>query len=386
MKKFLLAVFIFSFIVYFFTSAGRTPYDYFTRLSEAFLQGRYWLTEQPRWLSELIPAGVNRYYVVYPPMPAIILLPFVFAFGKNFPQQLLAHALGAGIVILTIKLSLLTKNDKKLAIWSGLFIGFGSIVWYLSASGSVWFVGQLTAAFFILAALVESLDKKRVWLVGIFLGAAYLSRTHVILSIPIFLFLLLRDNPKPLRQLFLLGLGFAPFISFDFYYNYVRFGSLFNKGYFLLPAILSETSAPWFAKGVANIAYIPNGLRTMFWSFPKFLNNPPFIQPSWAGLAIWITTPAFIFALRAPLKDSLVKFCWLAILPILVVVLSHGGSGFAQFGYRFAVDFYPFLSLLTIKGVAKTGLKWHHWLLLFLGILINLWGVLWINKFGWVSF
>jgi hypothetical protein len=59
--------------------------------------------------------------------------------------------------------------------------------------------------------------------------------------------------------------------------------------------------------------------------------------------------------------------------------------GWTQFGYRYAIDFYPFLTLLTIKGVTKTGLRWHHWLLLFIGILVNAWGVIFINKLGFVG-
>ncbi|KKU10115.1 MAG: hypothetical protein UX13_C0020G0007, partial [Candidatus Woesebacteria bacterium GW2011_GWB1_45_5] len=183
-----------------------------------------------------------------------------------------------------------------------------------------------------------------------------------------------------------LAFGFLPFLLFNFHYNYVRFGVFWDRAYFILPHILGELDKPWFAKGVTNIAYIPDNLRAMFWSFPKILKGPPYIQPSWAGLSIWITTPALFYSLFAPFREKIVKFAWLAVLPIFLVVASHGGTGWAQFGYRFAVDFYPFLVLLTIKAAAGSGLKWHHWLLLAIGIIVNLWGVLWINKFGWVSF
>jgi uncharacterized membrane protein len=124
----------------------------------------------------------------------------------------------------------------------------------------------------------------------------------------------------------------------------------------------------------------------MFLKLPIILKDFPFIKPSWAGMAIWITTPAFIYALGARLKDKINILSWISILSVGLVNFSYGSTGFSQFGYRYAVDFYPFLILLTIRGVSKTGLKWHHWLLLFVSIMVNLWGVLWINKFGWVSF
>ena len=383
-NKIAIIFFVISFFIYFFTSAGKTPYDYFTRLADSFLDGKYYLTENPPWLSELIPAGNNRFCVPPPPMPTLLSMPFKFLFEDKFEQQYLAHILGAGIATLTMFISWTIKKGKPLAIWSGLLVGLGSIIWFLSATGSSWYLEQLSAAFFLTAAIYEGLNKKRPWLVGIFLGAAYLSRIHTILSLPLFLYLLYDKNW--LKKYFYLGLGILPFILFNFYYNFIRFGTTFDQAYFILPSVLNELDKPWFSRGVVNFAYIPDNLRVMFWSFPKILNKLPFIEPSWAGLAIWITTPAFVFSFLAPLKEKIVKFLWLSIILIFLVVASHGGTGWAQFGYRFAIDFYPFLTLLTIKSVAKSKLIWHHWLLLFIGIVVNLWGVLWINKFGWVSF
>jgi hypothetical protein len=384
MKKFLwpICLFIFCILVYYISSPGNTPYDYFTRLSVAFLQGKYWLSQSPPWLSELIPAGLGRYYVAYPPFPAILALPFVAIFGSNFPQQYLAHALGAGIVVLTFKISLSVKNSLKLAVWSAILVGIGSIIWYLSSVGSSWYLGQVAAAFFLTAAIAESLEKKRGFIVGIFLGAAYLSRLQSILSLPFFLYQLY--SPKWKKNYLKVVLGILPFFIFNSLYNFARFGTILDKGYFLIPGLLQE---PWFNKGLFSLTYIPNHLKIIFLSFPIFSRTFPYIKPSWAGLSIWITTPAFIYSLWANIKKRIIQMSWFSIGAIALVVFSHGSTGFAQFGYRFAVDFYPLLVLLTILGVSKqNGPKWHHWLLLALGIIVNLWGVLWINKFGWVSF
>src|SRR2546428_293368 len=37
-----------------------TDYDYYGRLADAFLHGRWWLTEAPPWLNELLPCGEGR--------------------------------------------------------------------------------------------------------------------------------------------------------------------------------------------------------------------------------------------------------------------------------------------------------------------------------------
>ncbi len=376
--------FIFSFIVliiYFATSAGSTPYDYFTRLSDSFLQGKYYLSENPPWLSELIPADNNMFFVPYPSLPAILSMPFRLVFKEKFEQQYLAHILGSGIVFFTMLISWSIKKDKKLACWSGALAGLGTIVWFLSSVGSSWYLGQVSAAFFMTAAIYESLNKKRPFLIGIVLGAMYLSRLHTILSLPFFLYCL--GGKNWFKNYFYLGLGFLPFIGFNFYYNFIRFGVIWDKGYYLIPGVLSE---PWFQKGIFNFSYIPDNLKILLASFPKFSNVFPYITPSWAGLAIWITTPAFIYSLWANTKQKIVQISWLCVILISVVIFSHGTTGFAQFGYRFAVDFYPLLIFIIINGIAKSNLKWHHWLLLIISIIVNFWGVLWINKFGWVNF
>jgi len=382
----IIVIFLVVFIVYLITSPGKTPYNYFTRLADAFLHGRYYITDNPSWLSELIPAGLGRFYIVYPPMPALLALPFVFLFGPNFPQQIIAHLLGAGIVILTILTSLKIRKDNKLAVWSGILIGFGSIVWYLSSVGSVWYLGQISSAFFLTAAIYEVITKKRTFLVGLFIGAAYLSRIHVIISLPFFIYALkinFKIESQNIKKFITLGFGLFPFLAFDAIYNFIRFGVPWDKGYFLVPGLLTE---PWMSKGIVNIAYIPNHLQLLFLQLPKFLKVFPYIEPSWYGLAIWITTPAFVFSLKASLKEKLNILAWLAIFSIFAVVSIRGGTGWTQFGYRYAVDFYPFLVFLTIKGISKSKLKWYHWLLLVLSVIVNLWGVIMINKLGFVSF
>ena len=84
-------------------------------------------------------------------------------------------------------------------------------------------------------------------------------------------------------------------------------------------------------------------------------------------------------------RNKLAIARWLSIALIAQVNFSHGTWGFAQFGYRIAVDFYPFLFLLTVKGIGDE-IKWHHKTLIIIGILVNFWGVLIIHKFGWVEF
>ena len=266
-------------------------------------------------------------------------------------------------------------------VWTGLLTAFGNIIWFLSATGSSWYLGQVSAVFFLTAAIYESLNRKRSFLTGMLLGAAYLSRVEIVLTFPLFLYLY--RSRDCFANYFKIIIGALPFLMFDFYYNFIRFGVIWNKGYMLIPGVLDEI---WYKNGLINPINIPNHLRVLFLSLPKFFREFPFLTPSWGGLAIWITSPVFIYSIFARFKEKIVQASWLSIVAISLLIFSHGTTGFAQFGYRFAVDFYPILILLTIKGVERTGLKWHHWLLLSLSILVNLWGVIFINKFGWVNY
>ncbi len=374
--------------MYALTSGGNTPYNYFIRLADAFLHGRLYLTENPMWLSELIPAGDGRWFVPYSPMPALVSLPFVLLFGVTLPQQIIAHVLGAGVVVIWYLFTLKATASKTRALWVASLIGFGTILWFEAATGSTWYLGQVSGAFFLSLAFLVS-QSKRGFLTGLAVGAAYLSRVHLIFTLPLFL-LLLRDHETHFfqwrswisKKTVLFAAGVAIPVVFNVLYNQIRFGVPWDKGYLLIPGVLDE---PWFSQGIENVAYIPQNLVTAFWSFPKVLPGAPYIQPNWNGLAIWITTPAFLIAFRTPIKTLSTKVAWVTILAIFLFVLAHGSNGFTQFGYRFAIDFYPILIYLlaTRKTTQVTKLEW---VLLVVGIIVNTWGVLWINKFGWVSF
>jgi len=72
--------------------------------------------------------------------------------------------------------------------------------------------------------------------------------------------------------------------------------------------------------------------------------------------------------------------CWAAIIPTLLVIFSFAFVGYAQFGYRYSLDFTPFLWLL-VAYVIGNGMRWHHWALIGISIGVNLWGVMWIYQF-----
>ena len=391
-----LLFFVLTFIVYHFTGeGGATPYHYFVPLADALLHGRLYVLEKPPWLNELIPIN-GRFYVIYPPMPAILLLPQVAISGLKANQTLASVFWGSLNVSLVYLLMRKLTDNRRLQIWMVLLFGFGTIHWYLASIGKAWFFAHVTAFFFLTLAVYETFTNQRPFLIGLLLGASYWSRLPTVLSLPFFLIMLsekwLRKSNDPslgninFTPLLKLGLGVGIFVILNFVYNYIRFGTPFDIAY----SIVAKEYAWVFTEGLFNISYIPKHLWIFFLKPPVLTSKPPYVMPSLMGMSILITTPAFIYSIFGGIRNKLALACWSAIIPIALLEFTYGNTGWMQFGYRFAVDFYPFLLVLTALGMKSTlgkdsNLTWEHKLLISLSILVNLWGVFCLNKFRWES-
>jgi len=108
MKKFQIAViFVFlSFIVYFVSTQKTYQHlHYFVPLADSLIHGRLDVPANPS-LNELVPRN-GTFYVVYPPIPAVVLVPFVAVFGGDFNQK------WASIIIASITVGLFYLLSAK---------------------------------------------------------------------------------------------------------------------------------------------------------------------------------------------------------------------------------------------------------------------------------
>jgi len=71
-------------------------FNYFLPLADAMIHGRIDITPNPA-LNELVPSA-GKYFVVYPPMPAVILIPFTLIFGSSFNQAIASILIAAASV------------------------------------------------------------------------------------------------------------------------------------------------------------------------------------------------------------------------------------------------------------------------------------------------
>ena len=133
--------FILTFAIYLLSSHGeQAVFNYHTRLAQAFLEGRLDYGENITHF-EIAPFN-GKFYTVFPPFPALLLMPFVAIFGINFYQPYLSIFLGS----LSVAFAFLTLKDffQKLsvALWGTTLYAFGTITWYHAEVGSGWYVAQ----------------------------------------------------------------------------------------------------------------------------------------------------------------------------------------------------------------------------------------------------
>src|SRR5687767_1235152 len=214
-------------LLYEITSAGRpTSFDYFGRLADAFLQGRWWLTEVPPNLVELVPCGPERFCVAYPPLPAVLTLPFVLVFDSATAQTL-ASAIVGGLSAAPTYLALRTLGaPRSVAGLVTLFALLGTTLWFTASTGDAWYFAHAAAVLCASLAVLGAVRGWPAWSIGALVGAAALARFPVGLALPALAFIVWRVRGGSLLTTAALAVaGALPFIALELAYNIARWGT-----------------------------------------------------------------------------------------------------------------------------------------------------------------
>ena len=99
-------------------------------------------------------------------------------------------------------------------------------------------------------------------------------------------------------------------------------------------------------------------------------------QVSGHGVALWFTTPFYVWLLRPKQATYLSWAAFLAALGPLVMNLLYQNSGWFQFGYRFSNDYAILLFVMLAIGLPRFGRAFWF---------CAVWAVAW-NLFGAVTF
>ncbi len=411
--------------------AQHTPYNHYALLADAWLHGQHHLPGAPPSY-----AGMNdfaffdsKWHISFPPFPAILMLPLVWLAGspENFRDgQFIVWLAGVGPAGLFLALEKLRRSGRSARsevenLRLALLFAFGTVYFFSAVQGTVWFsahvVGVGLAALYVLFAL----DAESPVLAGAMLGCMFLTRTTTTLVGTFFALEAIRVayEQRPdgtLRSLpcegtlsqraltvlrdidagvfFRLCLRFAiPFVAalaFASWLNHARFGTFapWAFGHEYLQVGWKTRIDRW---GLFSVHFLPRNLAVMLGSLPwrpapgeapvplsligMTVKIPHFII-SGHGLALWWTTPVYVWLLRPRRIDFLWGATFVAALGPCLMNLLYQNSGWFQFGYRFSNDYAIFLFVLLAISLPR--LSRGFW-------LAAAWALAW-NTFGAASF
>jgi hypothetical protein len=153
-------------IVYFISQPNRTnPYLHFVLQAQSWLDGQTSIPT-PGYqdvMPILDPAGqsTGRGIIPFPPLPALLLLPFVAIWHLSTNEQLMAAIFAAIDVGIAYWMLGFLPVRPAIRLLTSLFLGLGSVLWYAAAIGTTWFWAHIVAVGCLLLAtgLALSVDR-----------------------------------------------------------------------------------------------------------------------------------------------------------------------------------------------------------------------------------
>lgn len=339
-----------------------SEYPYFNYLADAFLHGQLSLRLLPQNLHDLVQYGGNV-YLYWPPLPAVLLMPFVALFGVGFSDTLFTVGLGA--VNVTLAALLLRQVSARLiplnAVERGLlvlFFALGTVHFPLAVRGRVWFTGQLVGVMFVLLAYYAALrlrGAQAFFFTGAAIGAAALARNPLLFAGIWPAYFLLREhwNEGPRRLLPKLAAALAPAAALLLLlaaYNWARFGSPLEMG-LDYHSMASRFRLEYQQYGAFHLHYLPTNLYYQLIYYPLPVNENTFM-----GGSLFLLSPLFFtafWAFASPLARRSAAVLLLTILIINIPILLLMGTGWVTFGPRYTLDFTVPLLLLTAAGLKR---------------------------------
>lgn len=374
--------FLFALTAYFILSiSGGSPFRvresaYFNYLADAFLHGQLYLRLLPPSLHDLSFFN-GHYYLYWPPMPAVVLMPFVAIFGVNF-SDVFFNVIVASANVATIAALLRAVDRKGLISLEAniraalvLFFALGTVHVILALFGKVWFTAQLIG--FLLVALAYlcalELDGAISFLaVGTLIAGAMLTRNHLLFTGIWPAYYLLAKNWKNRPKVYgYITLALLPPLLMGVLfltYNFMRFGSPLDLGiayHHMAPLFLAD----YQKYGAFNLYYAPVNFYYQYIHYPIlsfFRVSSDFLM----GGSLFLLSPVFFFVFRGIFRERGNSNVWMLTISLLatsVPILLLMGTGWVQYGPRYTLDFTVPLLLLTAYGIQPVSKRLLTWLI-----------------------
>jgi hypothetical protein len=405
------------------TLSEHTPYNHYALLAQAWLQGHLDLGHGPPAYTGNNDFALyqGKWFIVFPPLPAVLLVPWVWLARSAeavADGQLFLWLGGVGPALLFLALEKLGqmglgRSTQRNVVLTLLF-ALGSVYFFTAEQGTVWFAAHVVAVALGAAYLLFSLDAAHPLLAGLMLGLGVAARGPLLLGVPLFLFEAVRvalgppvedeaapppsgesvaswwarrrssalaglrrlDQGRLLRSVGWFVLPFAGIVALLLWYNHARFGHPLEFGYRYLTVAWQPRMEKW---GLTDYHYLARNLGVTLTSLP-YLNPSatgaaPF-QINGHGLALWVTTPLYLWLVWPARKSALHLPLWLTVVAVALPSLLYQNTGWFQFGYRFSNDYAVFLFALLAVGGRRMGA---------LFAVAAVWSVL-VNGFGAATF
>ena len=348
-------------------------YDYQFRIARALLHGELGLHQGFPWLNEMVPFE-GRLYSVFPFGSILCHVPVALMQHARGNPEYPAHAVvaltGMFIALFALALSDRYKDGAARRALLVIWLLWGTWLMPNMVFGSAWQVALGLAVLGEFGALTFVLTWRNPFLAGFCFAIAFGNRTELLLTAPLYIYLLTRRDPwrdgetapgggnngetdwrrRLLRDWrsvawfcvcpFLLGVA-------TLWYNAARFHNPLDFGYARIPGVLDEY---WYQPGIFSWQAIAMNVRVMLCdSAWNASTSWPYILPTLRGGSILSICPFLLYLVRPGQRDMVLRrVCWLAIALLLAPVLPHGNSGGMQFAYRYALPLLPWIWLLLL--------------------------------------
>ena len=327
----------------------------------------------------------GRYYLALGPLQLLPYIPFALVPDLQDLGGYVAGLLfGVSAAWLALPLARAYGARGAAAYWIAAFTAFGSLLFWVSVFGDMYYLAHAESFLALSLFLIEWAGKRRPVLMGACLGVSFLARpTTLLAAIPFGLYLAWarRGEFRAIaRDAVAFGLPMAAAIACYGWFNWVRFGSALQSGYAIslltVPSLLARR-----AEGLFAVVQIPENVKLALFELPHRISHFPFLAPSPYGMSMLLVSPALLTALWAGFRERATILLWAAAAIVAVPVFLYYGGGYIQYGFRYSLDFTPFLVALMAIG-SRRWIGWPERLLVLVSIGSILVGICWYARLG----
>jgi hypothetical protein len=360
------------------------PFDSYTLQAMAWLRGETILADGQHypWLELAVYHG--DYYVSFPPVPTLPMLPMVILFGANTPNNLMVGLYAMIAIVGAYRACRAIGLDVRYSCFWALFAVLACNMLEISTSGGVWLQAQTLNMALMMWGIDCALRNRRVSSMILFaLAVGYLPFS--ILMIPVALYYFYwqdrRNAPdhKPAVQVLRLWkpvLAAALIGAAYMWYNWIRFNNPLEFGHNYLPEFLNSEY------GQFHIRYLWPNLRNILFRPVTLLPTGELNFPMFDGFMFYIANPFFIVWFVRLIQDirykritgTLIALCIGFVVNLLFLCLHKTFAGW-QFGARYTIDLIPYAFLFLLLSGKDRPRLWEQFLCAF-GLLFNAYGML----------